>query len=62
MPKDADHVPLRTRIKEAGGLYSWFNSRLIRLAGPASVGPYEATPRPAPRSARSADARSAARR
>ncbi|MFE6733264.1 hypothetical protein [Microbacterium sp. NPDC057650] len=46
MTKDSDHVPLRTRIKEAGGLYAWFNGRLIKLAGPASVGPYEPTPPP----------------
>lgn len=36
--------PLRERINEAGGLYSYFNARLIKLAGPASVGPYETTP------------------
>lgn len=37
---------LRARIRETGGLYAWFNSRLIRFAGPASVGPYEKTPPP----------------
>lgn len=46
MSKDPNHVPLRTRIREEGGLYAWFNSRLIRYAGPASVGPYESTPPP----------------
>lgn len=46
MANESDHIPLRTRIKEAGGLYSWFNSRLISLAGPAAVGPYESTPPP----------------
>lgn len=46
MSKDHDRPPLRVRIREAGGLYAWFNSRLIRIAGPASVGPYERTPPP----------------
>jgi hypothetical protein len=36
-------IPLRQRIREAGGLYQWFNSSLIRVAGPASVGPYDTT-------------------
>lgn len=40
----SDKPPLRARIREAGGLYAWFNSSLIRLAGPATVGPYETTP------------------
>ncbi len=44
MTRDPNRPPLRTRIREAGGLYAWFNSRLIRYAGPASVGPYEKTP------------------
>ncbi|MCX6501132.1 MAG: hypothetical protein NT132_01750 [Microbacterium sp.] len=38
--------PLRQRVREAGGWYAWFNSNLIRVAGPASVGPYETTPEP----------------
>lgn len=38
--------PLRERIRAAGGWYSFWNSRLIRFAGPASVGPYEKTPPP----------------
>lgn len=38
--------PLRERVREAGGWYAWFNSRLITLAGPAAVGPYETTPAP----------------
>lgn len=46
MAHPEDHVPLRTRIRAAGGLYSWINSNLIRFAGPASVGPYEKTPPP----------------
>lgn len=37
---------LRVKIREAGGIYSWLNKNLIRYAGPASVGPYETTPRP----------------
>lgn len=40
------HPSLRTRVREAGGLYAWINSRLIRLAGPASVGPYDTEPEP----------------
>lgn len=43
---DDDRPPLRTRIRNAGGFYAWFNSRLIRFAGPASVGPYESEPPP----------------
>lgn len=46
MTKDSDRPPLRTRIREAGGLYAWINTNLIRFAGPASVGPYETTPPP----------------
>lgn len=38
--------PLRARVREAGGWYAWFNAKLIRLAGPAAVGPYETTPPP----------------
>lgn len=37
---------LRERIRAAGGFYRWWNSRLIRYAGPASVGPYETEPEP----------------
>ncbi|NYE20251.1 hypothetical protein BJ991_002279 [Microbacterium immunditiarum] len=40
------HRPLRERVREAGGWYAWINSRLIRVAGPASVGPYDTTPEP----------------
>jgi len=36
-------TPLRQQIREAGGLYSWLNSTLIKWAGPAAVGPYEKT-------------------
>lgn len=39
--------PLRARVREAGGWYAWINAHLVRLAGPASVGPYETTPEPA---------------
>lgn len=46
MAKDPERAPLRTRIREAGGLYAWVNTTLIRVAGPASVGPYETTPPP----------------
>ncbi|MEL5989857.1 hypothetical protein ACOKGD_08860 [Microbacterium phosphatis] len=34
-----EKIPWRTRIREAGGLYLWFNSTLIRLAGPPHVSP-----------------------
>lgn len=46
MTKNPEHLPLRARVREAGGWYAYINSRLISLAGPASVGPYEATPPP----------------
>lgn len=39
---------LRARIKEAGGWYAYFNTKLIKFAGPAAVGPYEKTPAPSP--------------
>jgi hypothetical protein len=39
-------LPLRERVRAAGGWYSYLNSRLIQVAGPASVGPYETTPPP----------------
>jgi hypothetical protein len=44
--RDADARPLRERVREAGGWYAYWNARLIRVAGPASVGPYETTPEP----------------
>lgn len=37
---------LRERVKAGGGWYAYLNARLIRLAGPAAVGPYETTPEP----------------
>lgn len=43
---DSEKLPLRERVKEAGGWYRYLNTRLIRFAGPASVGPYETTPEP----------------
>ncbi len=46
MSQSGDRPPLRSRIREAGGLYAWINTNLIRFAGPASVGPYEKTPPP----------------
>jgi hypothetical protein len=39
-------LPLRARVREAGGWYAFLNARLIKLAGPAAVGPYETTPAP----------------
>ena len=45
-PDDASPSPLRKRVRDAGGWYAWFNSALIRIAGPAAVGPYETTPEP----------------
>jgi hypothetical protein len=39
-------LTLRARVRKAGGWYSYLNSRLITLAGPAAVGPYETTPPP----------------
>jgi hypothetical protein len=39
-------IPLRQRIREAGGLYQWLNASLIRVAGPAAVGPYDDAPEP----------------
>lgn len=44
---DAERPPLRQRVRDAGGWYTYLNTRLIRLAGPASVGPYESEPEPA---------------
>lgn len=41
-----DRMPLRQRVREAGGWYAWANANLIRLAGPAAVGPYETAPPP----------------
>lgn len=34
----AERKRFRERIRESGGLYHWVNSRLIRYAGPPSVG------------------------
>lgn len=41
-----DRTTLRERVRSAGGWYAFLNARLIRVAGPASVGPYETTPEP----------------
>lgn len=41
-----DRPPLRERVRRAGGWYAYLNSRLIRMAGPASVGPYDTEPEP----------------
>ena len=35
----AEKTSLRTRIRDAGGLYLWLNTTLIRLAGPPHVSP-----------------------
>lgn len=43
---DEPRRPLRDRVREAGGWYAYLNSRLIKLAGPASVGPYDSEPEP----------------
>lgn len=43
---DPERPPLRERVREAGGWYAYWNSRLIRFAGPASVGPYDTEPEP----------------
>lgn len=44
--RDPERPPFRERVRAAGGWYSYWNSRLIRYAGPASVGPYETEPEP----------------
>lgn len=36
--------PLRERVRDAGGWYAWFNTTLIRVAGPAQVSPMDAAP------------------
>ncbi|QKJ20936.1 hypothetical protein [Microbacterium hominis] len=48
MPRDnrSDRPPLRERVRDAGGWYAYVNARLISLAGPASVGPYDTEPEP----------------
>ena len=43
---DPARPPLRERVRAAGGWYAYLNTRLIRLAGPASVGPYDTEPEP----------------
>ena len=52
-----DPLTLRERVRAGGGWYAWLNTKLISLAGPAAVGPYETTPPlTRPRSAPSARA------
>jgi len=46
MPQNDPRLPLRARVREAGGWYTYLNRKLIRFAGPAAVGPYETTPEP----------------
>lgn len=43
---EPDPRPLRTRVRDAGGWYAYLNMRLITIAGPASVGPYDTEPEP----------------
>jgi len=43
---ESERTPLRERVREAGGWYTYLNTRLIRFAGPASVGPYDVEPEP----------------
>jgi hypothetical protein len=45
-PDAAEHPSLRERVRRAGGWYAWFNTKLINVAGPAAVGPYETAPPP----------------
>ncbi|BDZ64233.1 hypothetical protein [Agromyces mangrovi Wang et al. 2018] len=40
-------MPLRERARAAGGWYWLVNRWLVRIAGPATVGPYETEPPPA---------------
>ncbi|GAA2996615.1 hypothetical protein [Microbacterium aurantiacum] len=44
--EEGEQPSLRDRVKAAGGWYAYVNARLIQVAGPASVGPYETTPPP----------------
>lgn len=46
--RPADRPPLRDRVRAAGGWYTYLNNRLIRFAGPASVGPYDTETNPEP--------------
>lgn len=41
-----DRVSFLNRIYGRGGWWDRLNSRLVRVAGPATVGPYETTPEP----------------
>ena len=41
---EAPKRPLRERVREAGGWYTWFNTNLIRVAGPPQVSPLEPGP------------------
>jgi hypothetical protein len=43
---DGHRMPLRDRVREAGGWYAFVNDRLVRAAGPAAVGPYDTEPEP----------------
>jgi hypothetical protein len=46
MARSESQPSRRERVKAAGGWYAYLNTRLIRLAGPASVGPYDTDPEP----------------
>jgi hypothetical protein len=46
MAQSDGRKPRRERVREAGGWYQYLNAKLIRVAGPAAVGPYETTPEP----------------
>lgn len=41
-----NRLPLRERVRAAGGWYAFLNDRLVRAAGPAAVGPYDTEPEP----------------
>lgn len=43
---DPEGPSRKERVRAAGGWYNYLNAKLIRVAGPASVGPYETTPEP----------------
>lgn len=45
--KTGRFAAMRERAREAGGWYQYLNARLISVAGPASVGPYDDEPAPA---------------
>jgi hypothetical protein len=46
MARNKDRPRLRERIRAAGGWYEYWNWRLVHVAGPAAVGPYDTVPEP----------------